>query len=132
MGLAWYIVSEKEIKGFDTFVDGKAIAHADEKILADIFSSLNVPPLMSFFSQNPEETGDFFDYEADIPENLPEEEWFSAADGLKTVRALTVHLQAHPESVAESEEILEDLKEYERILSRFEKEGIRWHLAIDF
>ncbi len=132
MSLAWYIAGEKKIQDFDTFVDGKAIAHADEEILADIFRSLNVRPLTDFFSQNSEEFEEFFDEEADIPEDLPEEEWFSAADGLKTVRTLARHLQDHPDAIAGSEEILEDLKEYERILSRFEKEGIRWHLSIDF
>ncbi|MEZ4528148.1 MAG: hypothetical protein R2941_19735 [Desulfobacterales bacterium] len=132
MGLAWYIVGEKEVEGFDTFVDGKAIAHADEKILDDIFRELNAAPLMDFFSENPEELADFFDENADMPDDLKTEKWFSATDGLKTVRSLTAHLQTHPDAIAESGEILEDLKEYERILSRFEKQGIRWHLAIDF
>ena len=132
MGLAWYIVGEKEVPGFDTFVDGKAIAHADEELLADIFKSLHVPPLMDFFSQSPEEIRDFSDEETDMPPDLPEEEWFSAADGLKTVRTLAQHLEKHPHVLSGSEEILEDLKEYDRILSRFEKQGIRWHLAIDF
>lgn len=128
MSLAWYIMGEKDIKDFDTFVDGKAIAHADEEVLAGIFRTLNVAPLMDFFSQNPEEFGDFPDENS----HMPKEEWFSAAEGLKTVRALAAHLQAHPDAAPQSEEILEDMKEYERILSRFEKEGIRWHLAIDF
>jgi hypothetical protein len=132
MSVAWYIVGEKEIEGFDPFVNGKAIAHADEKTLAGIFKSLKVPPLMDFFSQSAEEIGDLFDDEEEIPDDSLDEEWFLASEGLKTVRALTEHLKNHPGAIDGSNEILEDLKEFERVLTQFEEERVRWHLAIDF
>ena len=59
---------------------------------------------------------------------IPEEQWFLAEDGLKTVRAL---MQAE-ESRKMDDRILEELKEFQKVLQAAAANGIRWHLAIDF
>lgn len=142
MGLAYYIVGEMAVDDFDTFVDGKALGHTDEDALETLCLSLEVVPLLDFLSQDPEDLRDMFEAEHDedeedvAPGDYPDEEWFSAVDGLATVRALIAHLAEHPDELPadgfDADAVLEDLKAFERILVRFDDEGIRWHLAVDY
>ena len=74
MSVAYYIVPRQEIEGFDHFVNGKAVARANEKKLDTICNSLGVTPLSAFISQDPEELTDFLE-EEDL--NL---EWHLAID----------------------------------------------------
>lgn len=131
MSLAYYIVVERDLPDFDPFVNGKAVGHADETALAAIYEQLGVKDLMEFASSNREELAGFFE-EVELPENLPEEEWFAASDGLATVRALRRHLQANPGDLDNSAAVLADLEEMETVLRRLDEEGVRWHLAIDY
>ena len=134
MGLAWYISAEREVAGLNTFVDGKAIAHADEKWLTGIMKKLNIKPIMDFFSANPEELadlfGDFGEETGEMP-TMPEEEWFSAEEGLATIKPLLDYLGKHKGEVENQDYIVRDLEEYQRILEVLATEGVGWHLSID-
>jgi hypothetical protein len=133
MSVAYYIVLQSEIDGFDPFVNGKAIAHANEKELDKLFKALNVTPLAAFLSQDPDELAEFIaDQGVDAPEDLPSEQWFTAEQGLATVRALKHHLVSNPKALKNATAIGEDLAEYEAVLDRIKKEGVLWHLALDF
>lgn len=136
MSVALYIVCERDIDGFDPFVNGKAVGHADEETLEAICVELGVPPLMAFYSEDPEALAEFLDDEledeAPSRDELPAEEWFSAADGLVTVEALADHLAAHPSAIADADAIVSDLREYADVLTRLKKEKVRWHFAMDF
>jgi hypothetical protein len=133
MSVAYYIVLQSEIDGFDPFVNGKAIAHASEKELDKIFKTLNVTPLADFLSQDPDELAEFIsDAGGDAPEDLPGEQWFTADQGLTTVRALKQHLASNPKALKNAAAIGEDLAEYEAVFERIKKEGVLWHLALDF
>ena len=133
MSVAYYIALKDEIPGFDPFVNGKAIAHADEKTIAKYCSALKVKPLTEFISQNPEELADFMEGEGiEAPDGPPEEQWFEAKDGLKTVRALKQYLTDNPTALMNSKAVCDDLSEFETVLERIEKEGVLWHLAVDF
>lgn len=136
MSVALYIALEKEIADFDAFVNGKAVGRAEEEVLEKICVDLGVPPLMVFFSQDPDELADFHDDELgeEAPEvdELPTEEWFDAAAGLVTVHALADHLEANPEAIDNATAIVEDLREYQQVLERLKKEKVRWHFAMDF
>ena len=118
----------------DTFVNGKAIAHAEEKRLAAIMEALGVKSLVEFFSTVPEELsgllGEFEDEAGAVP-GLPEEEWFSAAEGLSTVTALLAYLRERKGELEDQDHIVSDLEEYERVLDALAREGVRWHLSID-
>ena len=134
MGVAWYISTEREVPGLDTFVSGKAIAHADEKSLAAIVERLGVKPLMEFFSSNPEELADLlgdFEEEATSMPEMPEEEWFSAEKGLSAVRPLLAYLRQHDGELEDQDYIIRDLEDFERILDTLRREGVGWHLSID-
>ena len=81
--------------------------------------------MSEFFSIDPEEAATFLDGEGDDHGELvlPPEQYFSADDGLATVRALLPMPGAEP--------ALRDLHDCERILSIAGEHGIGWHFAMD-
>jgi hypothetical protein len=60
---------------------------------------------------------------------LPPEQWFPAADGLKTVRALAGHVTAKMNDFKQPNPILRDLKAAEDLLVAAEAAGVRFHLT---
>lgn len=146
MGVALFIAAERTVEGLDTFVDGKALAHcrpagakkrlgrASMRRLEALSQEAGVRPLMEFFGESPEFVSEFLAEEGEEPDpgGLPPEQWFSAAEGLATVRGLLAYLTNHPGAAAEVDRLIEDLRQFEEVLSGLEDAGVRWHLAVDF
>ena len=132
MSVALFIVAEWDVPGFDVFVNGKALGHA--KHLDRLAEHAGVRPLMAFFSLDPLEAASFLEDEGvEPPEGgFPPLEWYSAEDGLKTVRRLLSYLAEHPNVGPDVPALVEDLRESESVLSRLASEGVRWHLAVDY
>jgi hypothetical protein len=133
MGVALFIVPEREIDDFDPFVNGKALGRSED--LGQIAEDAGVSPLMSFFSASSVDiAGLLGDDDDDESEEAPEPidaDWFDPDAGLTTVRGLIRHLSDHPQAAGNTEELLDDLQEFETVLSRLAREGVRWHLAVD-
>jgi hypothetical protein len=129
---ALYIVPEREIEGFDHYGPGISLAHADQNTLNSLCRTLRVAPLSSFFSQDSDALSGHLRYEGYALPDLPKLTWFSAAAGLKTVQALAEHLEAHPDTLDNQDEIIRELREYEFVLARFDKERIRWYMSAGF
>ena len=141
MSVSYFIVPEREIEGFDPFVDGKALGHCDEDALNDLCEELEVPSLLDFFSQDPADIDELIDDDEleededdtdEAAEDPLEPHWYDAGEGLLTVRALAKHLAEYPQALEDSAAILEDLQEFIRVLERLEQEKIRWYLALDY
>ncbi|MET1079815.1 MAG: hypothetical protein ABWY06_17525 [Pseudomonas sp.] len=130
MGAAIYIVPERPLPGVDDFVNGKAIAKVDEIELEELCKSLKVTSIWAFVSQNADEFMEFLDAD-DETGDLLTEAWFEAEDGLKTVRALHGHLVTHPGSLANGSALIDDLQDYEWVLSALAEQDIKWHFAVD-
>jgi hypothetical protein len=60
---------------------------------------------------------------------LPPEQWFPAADGLKTVRALAEHVGAKLNDFKQPNPILRDLKAAEALLAAADAAGVRFHFT---
>lgn len=133
MSAALYIVLERSDPGFDTYVDGKALsrAEADLKALAE---RLDVTPLMDFFSMNPEEMlAEAEEFNTGLTkETVPDERWFPAGEGLKTVRALLAHVDANPTAIPSASSVANELSGFQDVLEEAERRGIRWHLSVDY
>ncbi|QDU08856.1 hypothetical protein [Gimesia aquarii] len=127
MGVAYFIVLEREIEGVDSFMDGKCLARATDS-LDQVARDLGVCPLSDFFSIDPEHAADFLADEGVDSDNieLPALQQFSAEEGLTTVRALLGH------SAGQTEGITDDLQECERLLNLAAKHGIKWHFEVDY
>ena len=60
---------------------------------------------------------------------LPPEQWFAAADGLKTVRALEEYVTANLNDFKQPNPILRELKSAEALLAAAEAAGARFHFT---
>ena len=135
MAASLYIVVEGEDPGFDIFVNGHALAR-NEDALERVAESLLVPPLLQFFSADENSMCLLLEQGAGDPEwarQLPEPQWFDPAEGLITVRALIRFMIESPVSFgSETQPILNELREYERVLEKTRTHNLRWHVAVSW
>jgi hypothetical protein len=135
MAASLYIVVEGEDPGFDIFVNGQALAR-NEDALEAMAGRLNVNPLLEFFSADENSMALLLEQGAGDPDwarHLPQPQWFNAAEGLVTVRALIHFLTDDPAALgSETPPVLLELREYERVLSKTAQRGLRWHLAVSW
>ncbi|HMC89269.1 MAG TPA: hypothetical protein VKI17_06960, partial [Gemmataceae bacterium] len=59
-------------------------------------------------------------------------DWFDAEAGLVTVRGLIRYLTDNARAAMNPQELKADLQDFETVLDRLAREGIRRHLAVDF
>ena len=133
MSLAYYIVLDNEEPGFETFVNGKAVAHAIDELDA-LCDRLGLPMLDSFMGQSADELADLLDEEIELPEGEdPDDDgkWFEPRTGIRLIDALVTALKENPDAVESADSLIEDLTEYHHVLAQAQAIGARWHLAVD-
>jgi hypothetical protein len=128
MGMALYIVLDKEDPGFDTFVNGKAIAKEGKNMDA-ISKTLGIPKFDDFVSMSSEDLEGVLGDDVDIPPQKVK--WFTADEGLSFIRALSDHIRANPAAVKNQQAVLEELAEYSEVFGKAKSAGAKWHLNID-
>jgi len=130
-----YIVVEGEDPGYDIFVNGRALAR-HEDALERLALQLGVKPMIEFFSADENSMALLIEEGGGNPElirRLPPPQWYAAGDGLATVRALIAALKDDPQQLGtEGPQVLGELEEYERVLERTMRAGLRWHLAVSW
>ena len=135
MAASLYIVVEGDDPGFDTFVHGQALAR-NESALEQLAERLRVSPLLEFFSADEHSLALLLDQGAGDPlweRNPPKPQWFSGPEGLLTVRTLLDFLGANPVALgSETEPVVQELREYERVLAKTAQRGLQWHLAVSW
>lgn len=126
MSVAYFIVLDNEDVDFDTFVNGKHVAHFANEMLA--FCNIHgLKPLEDFFSQDAGEFMDEFD-DMDIPDQ--EAQWFDAEVGIEWIDEL-IETLASESSEAWVEAVIEDLNEYKSVLEQARQIGAKWHFELD-
>ena len=132
MSVALYIVAEQTIPGFDAAsVCGKALEKAQNRLDA-LARSHDLTPVSDFISIDPDEAADFLEGEGIDDVEIPAEQWFDAADGLKTIQGLLGAVRADPAKLKNADRVLEDLEAIEKVLLAADEQGVRFHLAVDF
>ena len=130
-----YIVVEGEDPGFDIFVNGRSLAR-HEDALEKLALQLGVRPLIEFFSADENSMSLLIEEGAGNPEimrRLPPPQWYSATDGLATVRALLDALAEEPQLLgSDGERVLSELREYAVVLEKTQAREMRWHLAVSW
>jgi hypothetical protein len=130
-----YIVVEGEDPGFDTFVNGRSLAR-HEDALERLALSLGVRPLIEFFSADENSMALLIEEGAgdqELLRKLPPPQWYSPADGLKTVQALLQALRDDPQQLGtEGKQVLSELREYAEVLEKARDREMRWHLAVSW
>lgn len=130
-----YIVVEGEDPGYDIFVNGHALAR-NEDALEKLALRLKIKPLLEYFSADENSMALLLEEGAGDPEwakTLPPPQWFSAEDGLSTVRALLQYLADNPAELGtETSPVLNELREYATVLEKTAMRGLRWQLAVSW
>lgn len=131
MSVAYYIILDTETPGFDTFVNGKAIAHADD--LEAFCAKCGLPALESFVSQSREELEDMLEEDVELPEGESDDaQWFDAEEGVNYVDALIAALRKEPDALEATADVIDDLLEYKAVLEQAQAIDAKWRLAPDF
>lgn len=134
MPVCQYIVLKQPIPGFDHQMDGSGLGENVNKLDRQA-KLLGLTSLYEFFSVSLDEARDLLEGSGQTLEDLgiplPEEKWFSPAEGLVTVRGLSDWVRATPKAVRAKKRVLADLARMEEILARAEAAGVGWHLALD-
>lgn len=135
MAASLYIVVEGEDPGYDIFVNGQALAR-NEDALERLADRLHVTPLLEFFSADENSMALLLEQGVASPEwarHLPQPQWFDAPDGLRTICALIEFLVSDPGALgSETQAVLVELREYERVLRKTAQHGLHWHIAVSW
>jgi len=135
MAASLYIVVEGEDPGYDIFVNGQALAR-NEDALERLAERLHVTPLLEFFSADENSMALLLEQGVASPDwarHLPQPQWYPAPDGLVTVCALIEFLAENPAALgSETQPVLLELKEYERVLRKTAGHHLNWHIAVSW
>jgi hypothetical protein len=109
---------------------GKALARESDR-LDTAARSKNVASITSLLSESQASLRARMEAEGFDPTRmrLPPEQWFPAADGVKTVRALSEYVTARLNDFKQPNPILRDLKAAETLLAAAATAGVRFHFT---
>jgi hypothetical protein len=109
---------------------GKALARESDRI-DSAARRRGVTPMSALLSERPEALIAQMREEGFDPSKMrvPPEQWFPAAEGLKTVRALTEFVTDNLNDFKQPNPILRDLKAAENLLAAAEIAGVRFHFT---
>ena len=128
MGVAFYIELNKKDVDFETFVDGKSIAHAFEA-LATFSQSNGLKSIEEYVYQDVSEYADEFkDMGMDIPEQI--KQWFDAQEGITWATSMINNLEEKAPEFS-SKDIINDFECYLETFENAKKVDAKWHLTVD-
>jgi len=130
MSLAYYIVLDHQEPGFETFVNGKAVAHAIDELDA-LCDKEGLTKLDDFMGQSVSELNELLDEEIEQPEGEEGHRWFEPDTGIALIEALIEKIRFNPQIVTEPDAVISDFIEYKTVLVQAKAIKAQWHLAID-
>jgi hypothetical protein len=135
MAASLYIVIEGDDPGFDTFVNGAALARNEDK-LEKLAEFLEVAHLLDFFSADADSMALLEQEGYKLPTTaavLPPTQWFSSDDGLEVVSALHEYLEGHITYLGDdTAAAVQELEDYMTVLEKSSARNLRWHLAVSW
>lgn len=135
MSESYYITLEQDIDDIDIMPSAKALARAMERV-DEITDEIGVTRLSDFIADEGEDISEIVEQEGwdlgGFSSSTGGEHWFDAADGLETVRAIAGYVESDPESVKRPKALLEELKEFEKVLEIALSHHVRFRLEADY
>ena len=136
MALAIVVTLEKELPdgsaaaAYAKAGSGKALARETDR-LDSACRRKNVSPITSLLSESQAALIEQMKEQGFDPAKmrLPPEQWFAAADGLKTVRALAEYVGANLNDFKQPNPIVRDLKAAEALLAAADAARVRFHFT---
>ena len=109
---------------------GKALARETDR-LDSAARRRRVTPPTSLLSESPADLIEQLKADGFDPSKMriPPEQWYPAADGLATVRALAEYVTANLNDFKQPNPILRDLKAAEALLAAADAAGVRFHFT---
>jgi hypothetical protein len=132
MSLAVFPVFHKTLTGSDGATDGSALGYYMTELEA-VALLAKLKPLNAFADSRPI-PDDFVGDPDELMEVMGESsDWFDAAEGRDSVRALAEHIRVCPtakEMIEDHESVVADLEELAGVLEVAAKEGVRFRLEV--
>jgi hypothetical protein len=133
MAMAFVVTLEKDLPAATAYVKagtGKALAREADR-LDSAARRRDAAPLTSLLSESHAVLMAQMQANGLDPSKmrLPPEMWYSAADGLKTVRALAEYVAARLNDFKQPNPILRDLKAAETLLIAADAAGVKFHFT---
>jgi len=133
MALAYVITLEKDIPesaAYTKAASGRALARESDR-LDTAARTKGVPAITSLLSESTAALAKQMRDEGFDPSKmrLPPEQWYPAADGLKTILGLAEHVSAKLTDFKQPTPILRDLKAKEALLAAAEKARVKFHFT---
>ena len=134
MAQAILVTLEKHVPGaseaYAKAKAGKALARESDRIDTAARARKVTQP-SSLLSENPAALMAEMEAQGFDPTKMriPREQWFPAADGLATVRALIAHVSENLNNFKQPNPILRDLKAAEALLEAAQATGVRFHFT---
>ncbi|HEV3146236.1 MAG TPA: hypothetical protein VGZ47_20280 [Gemmataceae bacterium] len=131
MAGGWHVRLERDLPGVEISTSSGVTLLYLQRQIDELAERLELRPLSRFFSTNPEAVSAYLAEQGLDPAqyDLPDEEWFEAAEGLEAVRGLLDAIRAEPTSIPKSDRILADLEAIEHVLAAAVLQDVRFHLA---
>jgi hypothetical protein len=134
MALAIVVTLEKELPdasaAYAKAKTGKALARESDR-LDSAARRRGVTPPTGLLSESTAALAEQMRAEGFDPAKmrLPPEQWFAAAEGLKTVRALAEYVSGNLNDFKQPNPILRDLKAAETVLAAADAAGVQFHFT---
>ena len=134
MAQAILIMLEKELPDamavYAKSASGKALARESDK-LDFAARCCSVPAMTSMLSESQAALAEKLRADGFDPARmrLPAEQWYAAAEGLKTIRALSGYVSGKLNDFKQPNPILRELKAAETLLAAAEAAGVRFHFT---
>jgi hypothetical protein len=136
MSESYFITLEQDLDDIDIMPSGKALAKMMDRI-DEITDEIGVTRMSDFvaagenedFSEIAEQEG--WDL-GGFASSSAGAEWFEASDGLDTVRAVAGYIESDPDSIKRARALLDELKEFEKVLELAQAHHVRFRLEADY
>ena len=122
MNTAYFIVLDQEVP-FETLVNGKQVAQA-YTVLSDLCESQKLQSFDGFVWQD---LSEYLDEGFEI--SPPDDVWFDPSEGLHWLDSLIAAV-TESETIPLKEFVLEDLHEYQQLLTQAEETGAKWRFEV--
>ena len=135
MSESYYINLEQPLDDIDIMPSGKAVAKMMDRI-DEITDEIGVTRLSDFVAGDGEDMSELVEQEGwdlgGFAATAGGAHWFDASDGLDSVRALLGYIESDPDSIKRAKALMEELREFEKVLEIAQTHNVRFRFESDY
>ncbi len=135
MSESYYINLEQPLDDIDIMPSGKAVAKMMDRI-DEITDEIGVTRLTDFVAGDGEDMSELVEQEGwdlgGFAATAGGAHWFDASDGLDSVRAVLGYIESDPNSIKRAKALMEELREFEKVLEIAQTHNVRFRFESDY